>query len=280
MEILFDVIGNEPRNVGVYCVRREIKFLIGPLHRIQACHFRSIAEIARCICVEMLLNRDETCAQNLFIRKLQKFISIRWMMIFFHEIHKYIIAINTKLLIVIKYFNVSNGLTFSLLCNTIRIKFIQWKKEVSLQIWAINIFFKDKIDKNMQIFRRTNLFYYSHIILSSRNNFPSCGSIRMDRIYESEWNLVSRHVQQSVVEPETFAQNLFPRKRCLPYNIHVKKKRVPKSTGLRTMRYTVANELDLPPANMAQVFVGCKYYIWIPISHLTLSPDVVWDSIW
>lgn len=42
MEILFDVVGNEPRNVGVYCVRHEIKFLIGPLHRFQACYFRLI----------------------------------------------------------------------------------------------------------------------------------------------------------------------------------------------------------------------------------------------
>lgn len=76
-------MSGKPRNVGVYCVHREIKFLIEPLRRIQACHFWSVAEIARPICFKTLLDRDESCVQNLFVQKLSKFTSIMHIKNFF-----------------------------------------------------------------------------------------------------------------------------------------------------------------------------------------------------
>lgn len=60
MEILFVVVGNEQRNVDVYCVHREIKFLIEPLRCVQAYHFRSVAEISQCICFQTFLDRDKS----------------------------------------------------------------------------------------------------------------------------------------------------------------------------------------------------------------------------
>lgn len=53
-------MSGKPRNVGVYCVHREIKFLIEPLRHVQACHFRSIAEIAQRICFQAYLYRNES----------------------------------------------------------------------------------------------------------------------------------------------------------------------------------------------------------------------------
>lgn len=65
--------------------------------------------------------------------------------------------------------------------------------------------------------------------------------------------------------------NLFSRERRRPYALV--KREVSRIRGnFAPVKYTAARRPEPPPANIArELFVGCKYYIWLPISRLALS---------
>lgn len=125
--------------------------------------------------------------------------------------------------------------------------------EEIIYFYYIHTYTQNLYKTKIKMYSFSTIFYYSHIILSSRkNNFPSCSPIQIRTGYTNPNEIsCSSHVVFNSLpwnrRPRCLRKIYFLAKGVVRTTYVLVKKRVPKSMELCTMKYTSANGLDLPP---------------------------------